>query len=56
MNTYWKIKRCIADKRKGSILIRMHPEMEFYDLAKWGGGYWERRMKNGMLKKRIFTK
>lgn len=56
MNTYWKIKTCLADKSKGSILIRMHPEMEFYELDKWGAGYWERRVKHGTLRKRLFQK
>jgi len=56
MNTYWKIRTCIADKRKGSILIRMRPEMEFYELDRWCSGYWERRTKHGTLIKRLFQK
>lgn len=56
MNTYWKIKTCLADKRKGSIAIRLYPEMEFYELDKWGAGYWERRMKHGIIKKRFYSK
>lgn len=56
MNSYWKVKMCLADKGKGDIVTRLYPNMETFDLSDWGGGYWSRKMKkDGLRKNRFFS-